>query len=82
MVRAMESARDIIEAIGGVRVVATKLDETWKTVHNWTRPGRRIPARYWPNVARIARRIGRKDISLDVLQKHQANEAVAEAEAA
>ncbi|GBQ99887.1 hypothetical protein AA23498_3583 [Acetobacter nitrogenifigens DSM 23921 = NBRC 105050] len=43
----METSSEIIKAAGGVREVARLLNLDWKTVHNWTRVGRRIPPSIW-----------------------------------
>jgi len=49
----METPKDIVDKVGGVRELARSLGRNWKSVHNWTRPGRRIPAEVWPSVAAL-----------------------------
>jgi hypothetical protein len=58
----MATSRTLIEKLGGVRVVAAHVNEHWKTVHNWTRPGRRIPASFWFSILEMPE-AGRSGIS-------------------
>ena len=69
----METSRDIINKLGGVRTVADGLGESWKTVHNWTRPGRKIPARFWLSVDRLAKATS-ADVSIGQLEHHVASQ--------
>lgn len=46
------TSREIIDALGGYRVLAVALGQKLPQVHNWTR--RAIPPRFWPQVIDLA----------------------------
>ncbi|GBQ14787.1 hypothetical protein AA21291_1956 [Swaminathania salitolerans LMG 21291] len=52
--------------------MAENLELNWKRVHNWTRPGRTIPARLWPKLMRLGDRRG-VAVTLEMLESLGAN---------
>jgi hypothetical protein len=55
----MRTHAEVIKALGGHRKVARALAiEAPNTVLHWGRPGRRIPARYWLDVASLSASAG------------------------
>ncbi|WP_122039331.1 hypothetical protein [Asaia bogorensis] len=68
----MNNSRCLIDRLGGVQSVAENLELNWKRVHNWTRPGRMIPARLWPQLMRLGAVKG-VAVTLETLEGLQAN---------
>jgi hypothetical protein len=57
----------VIAKLGGARVVAEKLGiGNPNTVFYWTRPGRRIPAKFWHKIAELSAE-AESPISIDQL---------------
>jgi len=63
---------DIIDALGGIALVATELGRHRSRIGAWRTDG--IPAVSWPAIVAMARRRGRTDITLDVLQAGQGDD--------
>jgi hypothetical protein len=49
----MLNSVEVIAALGGYQSVSKALELHWRTVYNWTQPGRRIPADNWRCLAAI-----------------------------
>ena len=47
---------DVVAVLGGHKELSNALNVPWRTVYNWTRPERRIPADMWHHVAAVPRR--------------------------
>ena len=63
------TTRDIIEALGGVNHVASKICVDRQMVDNWMRPTRGIASAYWIDILELARRQGVKWITSDALKR-------------
>ena len=63
---------DVIAALGGPRELSNILKLPWRTVYNWTRPERRIPADAWHHIAALkrAKEVG---VSFQILASLPAN---------
>ena len=46
---------DVVTVLGGHKELSNALNVPWRTVYNWTRPERRIPADMWHHVAAVPR---------------------------
>jgi hypothetical protein len=64
----MMTHSELIDRLGGVGALSKALGRSYRSVHNWTRPGRGIPGAYWPRVCEMA---GAKGISLAQLGEVQ-----------
>lgn len=64
----METASQIVDALGGTARVSAACQTTESAVSNW-RARNRIPADRWPAVLRLAASVGNADITLDFLEQ-------------
>jgi hypothetical protein len=62
------TTRDIIEALGGVNHVASKICVDRQMIDNWMRPGRGIASVYWIDILELARRQNIKWINQHTLK--------------
>jgi hypothetical protein len=65
----MNTADEIINELGGRQEVSYQVGISASAVDNWRYRG--IPPRYWPQLIRLARQLGRRDINLDSLEVHR-----------
>lgn len=70
------TANDIIEALGGRKVLAEVLGVSRHAPYNWRTDG--IPARHWPDIVARAAKLGIKGVSFDVLRATGARGAMRE----
>lgn len=64
----METASQIIEALGGTARVSAACQTTESAVSNW-KARNRIPADRWPTMIRMATAAGLQEITLDLLER-------------
>jgi hypothetical protein len=57
--------KKIIESLGGYVAVANDLERHPTTVFKWQAGG--IPARHWPEIMQLAKRMGSQEISYEEL---------------
>lgn len=50
----LDTPKDVIQALGGVRAVATRLGLNQRTVWSWVSPERGIPPKYFLDVLAVA----------------------------
>lgn len=62
------TTRDIIDALGGVNHVASKICVDRQMIDNWMRPGRGIASVYWIDILELARRQNIKWINHNTLK--------------
>jgi len=60
------NASEIIDALGGIRVVAQATGAKRNAVTQWRRIG--VPAKYWPTIVQFADAAGKSSITYAVLQ--------------
>lgn len=65
MVGFMDSADDIIRALGGTGAVAGALSQSDSTVSSWRSRG--IPAGHWAAVVGFAAELGKSEVTLELL---------------
>jgi hypothetical protein len=51
----IRDSADVVAVLGGHKELSNALRVHWRTVYNWTRPQRRIPADMWHHVAAVPR---------------------------
>jgi hypothetical protein len=51
----METARDMLQALGGIKTVSAALGQKYYTVLRWQQRSV-IPAKHWPGIIGLARR--------------------------
>jgi hypothetical protein len=47
----IRDSAEVVALLGGHQKLSNALRVHWRTVYNWTRPGRRIPQDMWHHVA-------------------------------
>lgn len=67
MLGAMPEPSEIISMLGGYRSVAKALGVPHTVAHKWKKRG--IPARYWNDVATLAKKRGVKGITVDAIRR-------------
>lgn len=76
MLPVMETASQIVDALGGTARVSAGCQTTESAVSNW-RARNRIPADRWPAVLRLAAAMGNAEITLDLLERRFSNRSEA-----
>jgi hypothetical protein len=51
----VRNSTEVVAVLGGHKELSDALRVHWRTVYNWTRPGRRIPADMWHQIAAVPR---------------------------
>jgi hypothetical protein len=49
----IRDSAEVVVLLGGYKELSHELKLHWRSVYNWTRPGRRIPEDMWHHVAAV-----------------------------